>query len=286
MNTDFLIEKYIYDLNEDYAKTLRETFFVAKPMLTKYINNFSNYNDHSITHSMRDIENANKLIGKNYKNLNAEEIYIFLIAIFFHDTGMGIDDKFYYMYYKDVLGNAILKDYKNLNHFQLIRKFHNEFSAKLLLLCQPYIEGLSIEHAEAAAILCKTHRNHDLRDRKLLPTDYKLNDAEVNLAYLAALLRLCDELDLTNERVRNINRKLCYSKDRNDYLRALNYFDKIENVDDKIVVYFTNIPKNNVGFDSFVDTVKKEFEECTQIMKNAGDYCVPNKLIFKESDIK
>lgn len=46
--------------------------------------------DHTALHSLEVIDFCNQLIGENIDEMNADEIYVFLMWAYLHDSGMGI----------------------------------------------------------------------------------------------------------------------------------------------------------------------------------------------------
>lgn len=279
MDTQFLLEKTLYERSKAKSATLKDAIYLVKPLLTEYSTRFIAFDDHSITHSMRVLNNANKLIDENIDRLNTEEIFIFLLACYAHDLGMGINDDYYKKHYDEAVDKEYLKKHPNATATQLIRKFHNEFSAILIPELNSYQHQLSEDEESALALLCKSHRNYDLTDRKLFPTDLKVDDTTINMAYLAPLLRLADELDLSDERQR-------YADDiemETDpfYIKFLQLKRLIKQVDiekDKIDIVFNEYPKHMSIFNELKKEVSEEYHYCADIINNETPFKIASQI--------
>lgn len=283
MDKNFLLLNKLDKLNPLYSEIVKEYFALSYTELDKYKSRFSLFDDHSVTHSLRVLENANNLISANIEKLNAEEILIFILSAYSHDLGMKTTDNFFDKYYEEILDKDFLNNNKQMSRFELIRKFHNEFSAKILLEEEPFKTFMPVNLAKATGLLCKGHRNYDLNDTNMFPTDYhlvveELNiDAVVNIAYLAPILRLSDELDLTEERGRSIE----YDKISEfwvGYFSSRTFIPNIEFTDDVIKIVFTSKPKDTEGFVGLREEIIKEFEYCKNCIRNNTDFSIVDKL--------
>jgi len=142
---------------------------------------------------------TNRLISNKIDDLNAEELYILLMAALLHDIGMG--------YSAEDLEKRQPAGYieyrKNHSHegiHDFIRKNHHDLGA--LFVMDHWKECLIPDYNMAAAIaeVGRGHRKTDLMDTTLYPTDLKLGDSTVNMPYLAAVIRLADEMDISSSR--------------------------------------------------------------------------------------
>jgi len=201
-SNDYLLEKTLRKLDPDLHKRFRDMAVIIQNVLSKYRSIFPEYTDHSELHSLTVIDSCNRLIGeKQIKKLNADEIYILLVACYFHDIGMGINEKDYVEFSEKLGVDYYFEDHPNDTKADFVRKFHHEFSA---LYIEKYAELYDIptpEHAFAIQQVAKGHRKTDLYDEKEYPTDYKLpNGNTVCLPYLAAIIRIADEIDVVASR--------------------------------------------------------------------------------------
>ena len=82
-----------------------------------------------------------------------------------------------------------------------IRAYHHEFSGLFIEKYAGLFDIPTPEHLFAIKQVSRGHRKTDLFDEKSYPTDYRLpNGNTVCLPYLAALIRLADEIDVVATR--------------------------------------------------------------------------------------
>lgn len=202
LNTEYLMERTLRELDTRLSDNFRNVAFIAQNILYKYRALFPEYTDHSELHSMTVIDSCNRLIGQEQiRKLNADEIYILLVASYLHDVGMGISESDYDEF-AEKLG---VKDHflKNPNDTKadFVRKYHHEFSGLFIEKYAGIFEIPTPEHVYAIKQVARGHRKTDLYDEKEYPSDYKLpNGNTVCLPYLAALIRIADEIDVVASR--------------------------------------------------------------------------------------
>ncbi|MCD8104578.1 MAG: hypothetical protein LUF35_06160 [Lachnospiraceae bacterium] len=201
MGTGFICEQKLK--REDPALHLLFTDSVVcmQQMLNKYQVIFPTYTDHTALHSLEVIDFCNALIGEQIHQLNADEIYVLLMSAYLHDSGMGITEKDY----QEFLRQIPLGEYRRLHPDALvsdiIRDFHQEFSGEYIKKYADFFEIPTPEHVFAIVQAARGHRRTDLTDPGGYPSDYRVpNGNRVCLPYLAALLRLADELDIAADR--------------------------------------------------------------------------------------
>lgn len=214
MSTDYLCEQKLKQTNPALHRLFTDCVFGLQKFLTRYKNFFPTYTDHTELHSMNVIDFCNALIGEeNIQLLNSDEIYILLMSCYLHDSGMGISESDYEIFLKkpELADVAKIQETKPVS--EVIRRFHHEFSG---LFIQKYAEFFDIpseEYTFAIVQVARGHRKTDLNDEKEYPAEYKLpNGNKVCLPYLAALIRLADEIDIAADR----NLKFLYNIDEID----------------------------------------------------------------------
>ncbi len=199
---DYLLEKTLRSMDKGLHQNFRNTVFIAGRILKRYRILFPEYTDHSEFHSQTVIDSCNRLIGPDQlRKLNKDEIYILLAGCYLHDVGMGISEKDYEEF-KDRLGE---KEYFEKNphadRSDFVRDRHNEFSGLFIEKYSDLFEFPSPEHAFAIRQVARGHRKTDLYDEKEYPVKYQLpNGNTVCLPYLAALIRIADEIDVVATR--------------------------------------------------------------------------------------
>ncbi len=76
-------------------RNFKDAVLSLQRTLVRYKGLFPEFTDHSSLHSMSIINFANALIGDQIELLNADELYILLMACYLHDAGMGINREEY-----------------------------------------------------------------------------------------------------------------------------------------------------------------------------------------------
>lgn len=201
MKCDFQLEKKLADNAPDLSKRIKDTAFVMTQALDKYTTYFPDYTDHSVLHSLQVIDFANRLVGEQIDMLNVDEIYILLMSCYLHDTGMGISDADYKALRDKVLSKEYILAHPKEDIKNAIRDFHHEFSGQFIRKYASLFDIPSEEYVYAIIQVSRGHRKTNLLDEKEYPVDYKLpNGNTVCLPYLAAIIRLADELDIAEDR--------------------------------------------------------------------------------------
>ena len=133
--------------------------------------------------------------------LNADELYVLLMACYFHDTGMGITQKDYKEFSEKIRFGSFFETHSRDDLPNTIRSFHNEYSGLFIRKYAELFELPSEEHLWAVIQIARGHRKTDLMDEKQYPAALRVPDGNtVCLPYLSALIRLADEIDVAAAR--------------------------------------------------------------------------------------
>ena len=203
---DYALERRLRELNPELHSRFTDAVFAMFNILSNYKLIFPDFTDHTELHSLNVIDFCNKLIANQINKLNADEIYCILLGCYFHDTGMGISKTDYEEFSQQI----DFKDYFNTHSKDdlpaIIRSFHNEYSGLFIEKYSKFLELPSEEHLFAIKQIARGHRKTNLLDKGEYPIDYKVpNQNTICLPYLAALVRLADEIDITAARHVHIN---------------------------------------------------------------------------------
>ena len=197
----FALEFRLRELDPDLHTRFTDCVFVLQKILSNYKLLFPEYTDHSELHSLTVIEFCNTLIGDRLDRLNKNEIYVLLCACYFHDTGMGITRKDFDAFSRKIDFGDYFKTHPNPSPSEQIRDFHNEYSGLFIRKYAQLFEFPSSAHLEAVIQISRGHRKTDLKDERAYPIELPTPDGEtICLPYLAALIRLADEIDVTADR--------------------------------------------------------------------------------------
>ena len=274
---DYLLEKTLKQLSPDLHKRFRDTVFAVQKILSRYRLLFPEYTDHSELHSLTVIDSCNRLIGqKQIKRLNADEIYILLTACYLHDVGLGIGDSDLEEFTKKLGEWMVFDKNETATKAEFVRSYHNEFSGLFVDKYADLFDIPSPEHAFAIREVVRGHRKTDLWSEEEYPAEYKLpNGNSVCLPYLAAIIRLADEVDVVATR----NPLVLYDIDL--------LTDEVEIVENKKVQAIRNMVMTT---DAFILSCSTDDEEIFNSllamvgkMQSTLDYCrnvVENRSSF------
>ncbi|MCI0450341.1 MAG: HD domain-containing protein [Chlorobi bacterium] len=180
-----------------------------KLYLQNYKLNFVEFTDHSFEHVEMVAQNASDLLEQQEINLlNPDELYILLMACYLHDIGMCVPKKNLLEYrkkeefieYKQNNPQCKIEDY--------IREIHHELSYEFILKKWKELKIENEDYANAIALVAKAHRKVNLLDQE----EY-MNESNVRflikptgsdyvcIPYLACIIRIADEMDVTYLRV-------------------------------------------------------------------------------------
>ena len=169
--------------------------------LTRYERVFPEFTDHSSLHSMTVIDFANRLIGKQIERMNADEIYVLLMACYLHDAGMGITMEDFREFTPQFDHGDYFRTHDGDDIPAVIRAFHHEYSGRFIRKYADLFDFPSEKHMEAVIRVARGHRRTDLMDEEEYPLAFPLpNGNTLCLPYLAALIRLADEIDMASAR--------------------------------------------------------------------------------------
>ena len=263
---DFAMEFRLKELDEDLHKRFTNSVFAIQYNLSNYKLLFPEYTDHTNLHSLTVIDFCNQLMGDNIRQLNADETYVLLMSCYFHDTGMGISMQDYELFSRDIDFGDYFASHSREAYPDIIRDFHHEFSGRFIHKYASFLEIPSKEHEWAIIQVSRGHRKTDLMDEKEYPSRLLLsNGRTVCLPYLAALIRLSDEIDVAAAR----NSILLYD------IEALT--DAIEIVENKKLKAVKRLDVSEKAFTLILEPTEPEIRE--QLFLLAGkmqktlDYC-------------
>ena len=100
-------------------------------MLKKFLAVFPTFTDHTLLHTLSVTNISNQMLRDNVYVMNASEIYIYLMACALHDIGMGVSDKDIGVFIDSSGLREYVDEHPEISKTNLIRKFHNDFSAQL-----------------------------------------------------------------------------------------------------------------------------------------------------------
>ena len=215
---------------------------------------------------MTVIDFCNRLIGSQIQSLDPDELYVLLMGCYFHDTGMGITLKDYQEFSKQIDFRDYFDTHSRDKLPEIIRSFHNEYSGLFIRKYAELFEIPSEEHLFAVIQIARGHRKTDLLDEKEYPASLRMPDGNtVCLPYLAALIRLADEIDVAAAR----NPRLLYD------IESLT--DEVEIIENKKVRAVRELAVTEDAFILYVDRSDEEIlghiRAMVVKMQKTLDYC-------------
>ena len=199
MTYDFLLEQKLKEEAPDLHRRVTDSAVVLQKMLQSFLSWFPDFTDHSILHSMDVLEFSNQLIGPRIQALNVSECYVLLMACYLHDAGMGISQKDYEAFAKQLDLEAYFQAHPQADTARVIRDFHHEFSGLFIRKYGDLFDIPSPELLFAIVQVSRGHRKTDLYDGKAYP-DIRTEQGVIRTAFLSAVLRLADEIDVGADR--------------------------------------------------------------------------------------
>lgn len=194
---DYAMERRLRELNPELHNRFTESVFGLQHILSNYLLIFPTFTDHTELHSLNVIDFCNSIIGSQLETLNADEIYSLLMGCYFHDTGMGIKEKDYEEFAKQIDFGDYFEIHKDASIPDIIRDFHNEFSGLFIKKYSALFDIPSEEHLNAIIQISRGHRKTDLTDENEYPIAMPVESGNtICYPYLSALIRLADEIDV------------------------------------------------------------------------------------------
>jgi Na+-driven multidrug efflux pump/anti-sigma regulatory factor (Ser/Thr protein kinase) len=282
---DFLLEKRLKELSPDLHTRFKDTVFGVQKILSRYRLLFPEYTDHSELHSMTVIDSCNRIIGnRQIDKLNADEIYILLTACYLHDVGMGISGEDYEEFKDRLNAKEFFEKNKDATRADFVRTYHNEFAGFFIEKYADIFDIPSPEHTFAIRQVVRGHRKTDLWDSKEYPAEYRLPSGNTAcLPYLAALIRMADEIDVAATR----NPMILYDIDI--------LTDEVEIVENKKVQAIRNIIMTENAFIlscstddeqifnsllAMVDKMQKTLDYCVEVVEKRTHFTISQKKVI------
>lgn len=258
------LELRLEKLDSGLLNMFKESMNSVELLLSRYSSNFPTYTDHSIKHTKEVFKIASELLSKNeIESLNSDEIYILSMACLLHDIGMCLPS--------DMLVESAHSLQKKINEDEdeadFIRDIHHELSNLFINKEHELLKIPNEKYAEAIGLVAMGHRKVSLDDCELYPSKFFVKSGRefVCLPYLACILRLADELDITNIRTPKLltkyympnNAKSIKEWEKHIATTQINY------TEDKVIFEVNCSDQNNLA------ALEEQFEK----IQNVSNYC-------------
>ena len=281
---DFLLERRLKEINPGLHQRFSDTVFALQQILSNYKLIFPDFTDHTELHSLNIIEFCNNLIGEQIDKLNADEMYVLLLGCYFHDNGMGISHADFDEFSKQINFGNYFDTHSRDNYPEIVRNFHQEFSGLFLRKYAKFFEFPSEEHLFAIIQISRGHRKTDLNDEKEYPLNLKVPSGNtICLPYLAALVRLADEIDVTASR----NSKAIY--DLNKIVKEIDLIEFMKHeavhsleITDKAFIMGIKSDDQKIieGLNILKGKMKKTLDYCRSVVNNRTSFTITQEDVI------
>ena len=275
--SDYLLETKLRTENKGLHQRTKDSAVVLQKMLESFIPRFPDFTDHTILHSMDVLEYSNMLLGeKQIERLSPAECYVLIMSCYLHDVGMGINQKNYEELSEKIDFGDYFETHRREDTETVIRDFHNEYSG---LFIRKYADLFDIPCEEmvfAIVQVSRGHRKTDLFDETEyhdLMTPYGI----IRTAFLAAVVRLADEIDVGADR----NSELLFDSSKVKGQKGIEAFGTHESirrveVREDALVLFTKpkTPEYRELIQNLANKIRETLDYCREVASSRSDFCI------------
>lgn len=286
--TDYLLEKKLSMESPDLHGRMRDSAVVLQKTLESFLSWFPDFTDHSSLHSLDVIDFCNRLIGPSVSDLSVAEVYVLLMASYLHDVGMGIREKDYEEFKENLDLGEYSKKHPDAKETDIIRDFHNEFSGFFIYKYADLFDIPSEDFTFAIVQVSRGHRKTDLFDEKEYP-DLDTEYGKIRTAYLSAIIRLADEIDVGADRNPEIlfdTSKLTRQRD----IDAFGTHESIRTVDvEKERIVLRTIPKEPrfvPMIEDLAGKIQTTLDYCREVAEKRSDLRITQKEVVVEETVQ
>lgn len=273
--SDYLLETKLQTEDKGLHRRTKDSAVVLQKMLESFIPRFPDFTDHTILHSMDVLEYSNMLIGeKQIERLSPAECYVLIMSCYLHDIGMGINQKNYEELSSKINFGDYFETHSHDDTETVIRDFHNEYSG---LFIRKYAELFDIpcdEMVFAIVQMSRGHRKTDLLDESEyydMMTPYGI----IRTAYLSAIIRLADEIDVGADR----NSELLFDSSKVRALDSQKAFGTHESIlrveveEDSLVLYTKpKAPEYRELIQDLANKIQETLDYCREVASSRSDF--------------
>jgi len=284
MGYDFAMEMKLMAEAPQLHQIFSDNVMCCQKLLNKYQSVFPEYTDHTALHSLEVIAFCNELIGDNIEKLNTDEVFILLMGAYLHDSGMGISEKDYEEFMPTIPGcREFVANNPDVPIKEVIRMFHNDFSGCFIYKYAKVFDFPTEEHLFGTIQASVGHRKTNLFNNKEYPVDMRLDNGHVlRIAYISALIRMADELDIAIDR----NIQFLYDESNIITEQAAIEFAKHKAIrkvafgEDSLDITIDYSDEKLKGpLDELVEKLNDTLTACIKVIENRTPFVVKHKTI-------
>ena len=243
-------------LNTEYLSKFEKIEGIVYNIAGKTRIFFPKYTNHG-TDYLTNVENyVNLMIPDNIKEqMSEEEIFFLLCAVWLHDIGMVPQDEHELNNFEST---SQRKDYRDN-----VRELHHIRSDNYI---KDNYDKLGLNKLEAKIIgqIAKGHRKINLKDYNII----NYNGKSINVAGLAAILRLADECDVSKERESKLSPIDIDEKTREKHYLKHELVNHVWFDHEKGIIYISCIIENEEDYQH----VNEVFDEITNKLNQTSDF--------------
>lgn len=275
MKQDYGLERALARRAPELHSRYRDCVVISQRMLCRYENYFPDFTDHTVLHTLDILELCGQLVGSQLERLTAEDLYVLLMGALFHDVGMGVSAADFEQF-RQVLG--IPEPADDNARAWAVRDYHQELSGLYLQKYWHMLDFPNEAYARAVIQVCRGHRKTDLTDPAGYPSAFEVEPGKtVCLPYLAALLCLADELDISAER--NVSflydvEKMPSPRDRREFRKHM-AIRRVELEEERVVVHaWTEDPEIRAGVEEVTAKLRDKLLLCRKVAAQRSPFVI------------
>ena len=281
---DFALERRLSELSPELHERFNSVVFSSPYILTKYKTLFPTFTDHSIIHSLNVIEFCNMIIGDQIDKMNVDEVYVLLLGSYLHDTGMGVSKEDYEEFTPQIDFGTYFENHSKEDIPAIVRSFHHEYSGLFIKKYAKFFDFPSDEYMHAVIQIARGHRKVNLEDKKEYPIEYPLpNGNTICLPYLATLVRLADEIDVTAARNCLIDFKLTELTDEIDIIEFAKHeaVKELVTTDKEFIVKVETEDKALIKeLEKLVEKMQKTLNVCRHAVNGVAKFTINQERVI------
>jgi molecular chaperone HtpG len=270
------IEQKLRELNTDLFSRLQETRQSVSALLQQYSKNFLTYTDHSLNHTEEVFKIISNVLNEHEISiLSDKELYVLAMAALLHDIGMCIPEEKIVDIEENNLYTIHKQKHPDKSKEDLIRDLHHELSYEFIKKEFINLKIPNEFYAEAIALVARAHRKVELIDSDIYKPKFFLENGRefVCLPYLGAILRLSDELDITNSRTPTLLTKYYLPEQERSKLEWEKHrATLLVNMDADTILITSKTDDQNVynALKSQFAKIEEVLEYCQKVIRNIG----------------
>ena len=281
MSTDFLLEKKLSAEAPALHRSVSDSVFVLQGMLEKFLPRFPDFTDHSILHSLDVLDYSNRIIGaEQVEKLSAAECYVLIMACYLHDTGMGVGQKDFEEFSRRMDFGGYFETHDREDAARTIRDFHHEYSGHFIRKYAELLEIPSEDLVFAIVQASRGHRKTDLYDAREYP-DLQTEYGVIRTPYLAAVIRLADEIDVGADR----NPELLFDTAKLSQQQAIEAFGTHESIQtvelqaERIVLHAKPISETYIPLiETLNGKIQQTLDYCRDVAERRSEFRITQKI--------